>query len=519
MSVQTQASGPPTNINTALADTLAKNVMGIGPTLAQRIVAYREAHGSFSSVDELVHVAGFANVLLAKIRHQITVGDGMAVEQGTGSDATTASVEGGSMADEQRNEEEQGVEQISEGAEDQRPDAVVPWAERLPSGDQNFSEEAEPEAEPESEIESELAPDFVPEAQESESESEPGESEWEAEADLAESEEPEWEAEADVAESEEPEWEAEADLAESEEPELEAEPGAEFEESELEAEAEAGLEPDFAEPEMETELGAEVEPEGQDSESSFVTYVEGPETVDTADEEAASFETEPTAEDTVQEEAKVMSADAVSMTGAENRAAEPAEARSAPESRVQYVEQRSSPWRSAVLVLLGGIAGVLLTLLVAVIWTGTASFAPRAEVDALSRNLDTIYGNQELAWERIDQLVTRANELETEVTQLRGLRDQFGAMEGELQAAQADVEAAQATLTNLQQDLGQLETDLRGSVSEIDQRVQTAEGDIADMSASLQTVETQVERVGVFFGGLRDLLIDMEGLPETTPEG
>ena len=491
MSVQTQASGPPTNINTALADTLAKNVMGIGPTLAQRIVAYREAHGSFSSVDELVHVAGFANVLLAKIRHQITVGDGMAVEQGTGSDATTASVEGGSMADEQRNEEEQGVEQISEGAEDQRPDAVVPWAERLPSGDQNFSEEAEPEAEPESEIESELAPDFVPEAQESESESEPGESEWEAEA----------------------------DLAESEEPELEAEPGAEFEESELEAEAEAGLEPDFAEPEMETELGAEVEPEGQDSESSFVTYVEGPETVDTADEEAASFETEPTAEDTVQEEAKVMSADAVSMTGAENRAAEPAEARSAPESRVQYVEQRSSPWRSAVLVLLGGIAGVLLTLLVAVIWTGTASFAPRAEVDALSRNLDTIYGNQELAWERIDQLVTRANELETEVTQLRGLRDQFGAMEGELQAAQADVEAAQATLTNLQQDLGQLETDLRGSVSEIDQRVQTAEGDIADMSASLQTVETQVERVGVFFGGLRDLLIDMEGLPETTPEG
>jgi competence ComEA-like helix-hairpin-helix protein len=537
MSVQTQASGLPTNVNTASADTLAMNVMGIGPALAQRIVAYREAHGSFSSIGELIHVPGIAHMLLARIRDQITVGGEMAVEQGTGSDAGAASEKGGSMADENRNEEEQVGEQISAGAEDQRPDAVVPWAERLPSGEQDFSEEVEPVAEPESEIEPALAPDFVPEAQESELESELGEPAWEAEAALAESEEPAWEAEAVLAESEEPAWEAEAGLeseepaweaeaamAESEEQEWEAEPalgpaydesewetepvlGSEAEEPELETEAEAGLAPEFAEPEMETELGAEVEPVGQESSSAFVTYVEGPETVDTSE---AVIE---------EEEGEIMSADAMTVTGAERRAVERAEARAEPEPVVQYVERRSSPWRSVLLVLLGGIAGVLLTLLVAVIWTGTVSFAPRAEVDALSRNLDTIYGNQELAWERIDQLVTRANELDAEVTQLRALRDQFGAMEGELQAAQAEVEAAQATLTNLQQDLGQLETDLRGSMGEIDQRVQTAEGDIADMSASLQTVETQVERVGVFFGGLRDLLNNMEGLPEATPEG
>jgi competence ComEA-like helix-hairpin-helix protein len=476
MSVQTQASGPPTNINTASTDTLATNVMGIGPTLAQRIVAYREAHGSFSSVDELVQVSGIGDVLLARFRDQITVGDEMAVEQDTGNDAGTASVKGGSMADENRNEEEQGGEQISEGEESQRPDAVVPWAERLPAGDEDFSEEVEPEleaeaeaeaeAEPESEIEPELAPDFVPEPPESESESE----------------------------LEEPEVEAEAGL----EPE--------FEEPESETEAEAGLEPEFEEPEMETEPEAEAEPEKQESGSSFVTQVEGPETVDTS------------REDMEEEEVEAMSADAMTMTGAERGAADQAEARPEPEPVVQYLEQRSSPWRSVLLVLLGGIAGVLLTLLVAVVWTGTVNFAPRAEVDALSRNLDTIYGNQELAWERIDQLVTRANELESEVTQLRALRDQFGAMEGELQAAQADVEAAQAGLTTLQQELGQLESDLLSSIGEVDQRVQGAEGDIADMSASLQTVETQVERVGVFFGALRDLLIDMEGMPETTPE-
>ncbi|MGQ9757448.1 MAG: helix-hairpin-helix domain-containing protein [Actinomycetota bacterium] len=45
------------NINTATKEELER-LPGIGPTLAQRILEYREAHGGFRSVDELRKVSG-----------------------------------------------------------------------------------------------------------------------------------------------------------------------------------------------------------------------------------------------------------------------------------------------------------------------------------------------------------------------------------------------------------------------------------------------------------------------------
>ena len=44
---------------------------GIGPTLSANIIAYREEHGSFSTVDELVHVAGIGTGTLENIREFI----------------------------------------------------------------------------------------------------------------------------------------------------------------------------------------------------------------------------------------------------------------------------------------------------------------------------------------------------------------------------------------------------------------------------------------------------------------
>lgn len=62
----------PIPINTADADTLMQ-LKGIGPVLAQRIIQYREAHGGFSSVDELKQVKGIGDKKLADIRDFITV--------------------------------------------------------------------------------------------------------------------------------------------------------------------------------------------------------------------------------------------------------------------------------------------------------------------------------------------------------------------------------------------------------------------------------------------------------------
>jgi len=50
------AWGGPVDINTADASTLAKELNGIGPARAQAIVAYRNEHGPFKSVDDLALV-------------------------------------------------------------------------------------------------------------------------------------------------------------------------------------------------------------------------------------------------------------------------------------------------------------------------------------------------------------------------------------------------------------------------------------------------------------------------------
>lgn len=64
----------PININTATAEEL-QQLPGIGPVLAQAIVDYREEHGPFGSVDELLQISGIGQTKLDNIQNNITVGE------------------------------------------------------------------------------------------------------------------------------------------------------------------------------------------------------------------------------------------------------------------------------------------------------------------------------------------------------------------------------------------------------------------------------------------------------------
>jgi len=68
----TSTASAPVNINTATAEQL-QSLPRIGPAMAQRIIAWREAHGGFRSVDELDAVPGIGPTLLETLRPLVTV--------------------------------------------------------------------------------------------------------------------------------------------------------------------------------------------------------------------------------------------------------------------------------------------------------------------------------------------------------------------------------------------------------------------------------------------------------------
>ena len=61
------------NINTADEDQLML-LQGIGPSLAQRIIAYRQEHGSFKSISDIVKIEGIGAKKFESMKDYITVG-------------------------------------------------------------------------------------------------------------------------------------------------------------------------------------------------------------------------------------------------------------------------------------------------------------------------------------------------------------------------------------------------------------------------------------------------------------
>lgn len=66
------SSGGRININTAGEDELQK-LSGIGPSMAKRIIDYRNSNGNFKSIDELTSVKGIGSKILEEISDEICI--------------------------------------------------------------------------------------------------------------------------------------------------------------------------------------------------------------------------------------------------------------------------------------------------------------------------------------------------------------------------------------------------------------------------------------------------------------
>jgi competence protein ComEA len=70
---EAKAPSQPLDLNTATAEALLA-IPGIGTVMAERIVQWREEHGPFQSVDDLMKVKGIGEKSLEKLRPYVKVG-------------------------------------------------------------------------------------------------------------------------------------------------------------------------------------------------------------------------------------------------------------------------------------------------------------------------------------------------------------------------------------------------------------------------------------------------------------
>ena len=65
----------PVNVNKADAETIARELQGVGPSKARAIVEYRETNGPFESVKDLLKVQGIGPKVLEDNRKNILLED------------------------------------------------------------------------------------------------------------------------------------------------------------------------------------------------------------------------------------------------------------------------------------------------------------------------------------------------------------------------------------------------------------------------------------------------------------
>ena len=65
-------ASPMVNVNKANLEEL-QTVRGIGPVIAERILQYRNEHGPFANIDDIVNVQGIGQAKFEKIKNQVSV--------------------------------------------------------------------------------------------------------------------------------------------------------------------------------------------------------------------------------------------------------------------------------------------------------------------------------------------------------------------------------------------------------------------------------------------------------------
>lgn len=73
MTAKAQEAAGAVNINTADAEVLAEELTGIGPSLSQAIVEFRQTEGEFVTVEHLEEVSGIGMTTIENNRARLSV--------------------------------------------------------------------------------------------------------------------------------------------------------------------------------------------------------------------------------------------------------------------------------------------------------------------------------------------------------------------------------------------------------------------------------------------------------------
>ena len=65
----------PVNVNTADAETIARELRGVGPAKARAIVTYRDENGPFENINDLLNVKGIGPKVLEDNKKEILLKD------------------------------------------------------------------------------------------------------------------------------------------------------------------------------------------------------------------------------------------------------------------------------------------------------------------------------------------------------------------------------------------------------------------------------------------------------------